>query len=108
MGCVGRAWGVRVGRAWGAWGRAWGVLVRRGGGGVRGTFVGQREGITRSALLSGYLGKSGHLPRCNILSSLCKVCTTKLCLHLLVGVCHKYRSIRLKEQSLPLSLQCHI
>ena len=58
-GCVGCAWGVRgacVGRAWG----------------VRGTCVGRARGvcggaisvgIARSALLSGYLGKSGHLPR---------------------------------------------
>ena len=37
--CVGRAWDVR------------------GGGGAISV------GITRSALLSGYLGKSGHLPR---------------------------------------------
>ena len=43
-GCVGRALGVRgacVGRVWEA------ISV----------------GIARSALLSGYLGKSGHLPR---------------------------------------------
>ena len=33
----------------------WGVL-----GGVRGAI---RVGIARSALLSGYLGRSGHLPR---------------------------------------------
>ena len=41
------------------------AFVGCGGGGafdVRGVGA-QREGITRSALLSGYLGKSGHLPR---------------------------------------------
>ena len=48
--CVGRAWGVRgacVGRAWGEPGACWAISV----------------GIARAALLSGYLGKSGHLPR---------------------------------------------
>ena len=47
---VGRAWGVRgacVGRAWGEPGACWAISV----------------GIARAALLSGYLGKSGHLPR---------------------------------------------
>ena len=36
--------------------------------GVCGACVGTvgRESIARSALLSGYLGKSGHLPRCPI------------------------------------------
>ena len=38
--CVGRAWGVHV--------------------------CAISVGIARSALLSGYLGKSGHLPRCKI------------------------------------------
>ena len=46
--------------------RAWGVRGRARG--VRGACVGRawgaiRVGIARSALLSGYLGKSGHLPR---------------------------------------------
>ena len=44
---------------------AWAVL------GVRGACVGRvcwarKVGIARSALLSGYLGKSGHLPRSDI------------------------------------------
>ena len=41
--CVGRVWGVRK------------ACVRR--------VCWARVGIARSALLSGYLGKSGHLPR---------------------------------------------
>ena len=54
--CVGACGGVRalggdVGGL-GVVGRAWGVC----GGAIR-------VGIARSALLSGYLGKSGHLPR---------------------------------------------
>ena len=107
-GSVGRAWkcgtcrGVRVCvlgvcvvyMVWGAWD-------------VRGVRVcGVKRGYHSLRFIIRM--KSGHLPRCNILSSLCKVCTTKLCLHLLVGGCHKYRSIRLNEQTLPLSLQCHI
>ena len=61
-------WRGGVGRAWGLLG----VVGRCGScvGGVRccGSFVGRvcgaiRVGIARSALLSGYLGKSGHLPR---------------------------------------------
>ena len=64
-----RAWGVCVGRAWGVWGVrgvcagcVWGVR------GVCEACVGRvwgaiSVGIARSALLSGYLGKSGHLPR---------------------------------------------
>ena len=52
MACVGRALGLRGACA----GRAWGV----------------REacvGIACSALLSGYLGKSGHLPRYSLSST---------------------------------------
>ena len=53
---MGRAWGVCgacAGRARGVYGaccvgRVWGAIS---------------VGIARSALLSGYLGKSGHLPR---------------------------------------------
>ena len=43
----------------GVWGRVWGVLRRvwRGGGGHG------LEKVSLAALLSGYLGKSGHLPR---------------------------------------------
>ena len=52
-GDVGGCWGACVGRAWGVRGacvgRVWGGAIR--------------VGIARSALLSGYLGKSGHLPR---------------------------------------------
>ena len=65
--CLGRAWGVR-----GAWeGRVRGLYWMLGEAcvgcawGVRGACVGAISvGIARSALLSGYLGKSGHLPRC--------------------------------------------
>ena len=63
--CVGRAGGVRgagVGGAWGVGGafvgRAWGVR-RACVGRVWGAIS---VGIARSALLSGYLGISGHLP----------------------------------------------
>ena len=53
-----RVWGVR----WACMGRAWGV---------RGAFLRRMcwaisVGIARAALLSGYLGKSGHLPRWQI------------------------------------------
>ena len=51
--------GACVGRAWGMCGAVWGVrgaCVRRAWGAIS-------VGIARSALLSGYLGKSGHLPR---------------------------------------------
>ena len=60
------SWGVEevVGEreVWGGWG------VVGGGVGCCGACVGRvwgaiRVGIARSALLSGYLGKSGHLPR---------------------------------------------
>ena len=55
-----------VGRVWGVVGVLWGVVGV--GVGFRGACVGRvwgaiRVGIARSALLSGYLGKSGHLPR---------------------------------------------
>ena len=86
----GAAWGggVRGGGGGGAWGGGGGGGGRGGGGGgacagpvldvgggvrgvclgrawgVRGACVGAISvGIARSALLSGYLGKSGHLPR---------------------------------------------
>ena len=73
-----RAWGVPgacLGRAWGVGGACAGPVLDVGGGvrgvclgrawGVRGACVGAISvGIARSALLSGYLGKSGHLPRC--------------------------------------------
>ena len=51
---MGHAWSVRgacLGRAWGV-----GAFVRRMCWAISGC-------IARSALLSGYLGKSGHLPR---------------------------------------------
>ena len=64
--CRGVSWGVgEVLGGRGVWG-GWGVV----GGGVgccracEGPVWGAiRVGIARSALLSGYLGKSGHLPR---------------------------------------------
>ena len=54
---VGRCVGVGR-RAW-AVGRVWGVH----GASVRGACWAISVGIARAALLSGYLGKSGHLPR---------------------------------------------
>ena len=67
-----------MGRAWGVQGAFAGPVLEVGVGGVRGACVGRvcgaiSVGIARSALLSGYLGKSGHLPRCSAYSS-------KLCL----------------------------
>ena len=50
-------WGVWVGRLFGR------VCVRGGVGAWGGVGSLERESIAHSALLSGYLGKSGHLPR---------------------------------------------
>ena len=61
-------WETKCERGGGVLGRpAWGVCVGRVRG-VCGACVGRvfgaiSVGIARSALLSGYLGKSGHLPR---------------------------------------------
>ena len=57
-GCAGRVRGV----CWACVGRAWGVLGAFAGR-AWGVCVGAISVIARSALLSGYLGKSGHLPR---------------------------------------------
>ena len=60
---MGREWGVRgarVGRARACTGCVWGVLC---GACVELVRWAISIGIARSALLSGYLGKSGHLPR---------------------------------------------
>ena len=58
LGCVGCAWGVCGCGCWGVlcWGVLWGGLLGR----VWGRW---RERVSLAALLSGYLGKSGHLPR---------------------------------------------
>ena len=59
MGCVGR-----VGRVLGVWGMFSGGVWRRGVGAC-GVCAGRwGEKISLAALLSGYLGKSGHLPMC--------------------------------------------
>ena len=55
-GCVGVWGGCGVGVCIGS---VWGVGGRVGGGGRGG------EKVSLAALLSGYLGKSGHLPRFN-------------------------------------------
>ena len=65
VGGVEVCWGV-LGRRWGGVGVGLGRWV--GVECVRGACVGRAclaisVGIARSALLSGYLGKSGHLPR---------------------------------------------
>ena len=65
--CVGRTWGVRV---W-HFAEVSGWVEDVGVGCMRGACVAISVGIARSALLSGYLGKSGHLPRCNALLCLC-------------------------------------
>ena len=68
-------WEACLGRAWGVGGACAGPVLDVGGGvrgvclgrawGVRGAWVGAISvGIARSALLSGFLGKSGHLRRC--------------------------------------------
>ena len=69
--CAGRVHGVCgacAGRVRGVCGACAGRALEVGVGGVRGACVGRvcgtiSVGIARSALLSGYLGKSGHLPR---------------------------------------------
>ena len=60
---MGRVWGVygaRAGNAWGVLEAAWGLRGRAWGvwGGNK-CYI----RIARTALLSGYLGESGHLPR---------------------------------------------
>ena len=55
-------WDACMGRALGAQGRVWGVCVCAWACVGRACFA-ISVGIARSALLSGYLGKSGHLPR---------------------------------------------
>ena len=73
-GCVGACVKACVGGVvgWGVWvgwvlRRVW-VCVRGCVGACGGVGSLERESIARSALLSGYLSKSGHLPR-----SFCKV-----------------------------------
>ena len=68
---VGGVCGACAGCVEGVCGRVLEVGVEGGvgrAGGVRGACVcvAISVGIARSALLSGYLGKSGHLPRCSI------------------------------------------
>ena len=76
VGCVGSVCGVCAGRVRGVCGVCSGRVQGVCGvcaGCVRGVWGRGRGGekVSLAALLSGYLGKSGHLPRCNALLCLC-------------------------------------